>query len=84
MRSPIFILGATVALGACSTFASSNAPVCDGRYRRPANLYGSVLVPTPVPDAPYEAQATSYSNTPTDIQTPISPAPASAPQGGCA
>ncbi len=39
---------AALALSACAQLpASSNPPVCDGRHRRPANLYGSVLTPPP-------------------------------------
>ena len=43
MRIPILILGATVALAGCSTFGPPDVPVCDGRHRRPANLYGSEI-----------------------------------------
>lgn len=84
MRIPIFILSATVALGACSTFASPDAPVCDGHHRRPANLYGSVLVPAspaaPTP-APPEADAVPNAEATADDHTPVLPTLASA---GCA
>lgn len=47
MRFMILVLAAA-ALGGCSTFRPAEPPVCDGRHRRPANLYGSVLDPPPV------------------------------------
>jgi type IV secretion system protein VirB7 len=82
MRIPILIFGATVALGACSTFASPDAPICDGRHRRPVNLYGSVLHPAPTPVAPEEAGVIPNADARADVQAPVMPAPASAP-GGC-
>lgn len=42
------------ALSACATFRTADPPVCDGRHRRPANPYGSILFPathTPAPAA---------------------------------
>lgn len=82
MRIPILILGATVALGGCSTFKAEEAPVCDGRHRRPANLYGSVLDPAPTAVAPEPQDQTPHADAPTDVQTPVMPAPAP-PIGGC-
>lgn len=52
MRTLILVLGATLALGGCSTFGKDKAPVCDGKHRRPANPFGSVLNPPPPPAAP--------------------------------
>ncbi len=49
MRFMVLTLVAVVALGGCSTFRTTEPPVCDGRNRRPANLYGSVLDPAPPP-----------------------------------
>lgn len=40
-----------LALGGCSTMGRERAPVCDGKHRRPANLYGSVLDPAAQPAA---------------------------------
>ncbi len=40
---------AVQALSACATFRTADPPVCDGRHRRPANPYGSILSPA----APY-------------------------------
>nr|WP_316629440.1 hypothetical protein [uncultured Brevundimonas sp.] len=85
MRIPILILCADIALGGCSTFASPEAPVCDGRHRRPANLYGSVLVPARPAVAPEEANTLPNADAPVDVQAPVMPARAPAPpQGGCA
>lgn len=85
MRIPILILGAVVALAGCSTFAPPDVPVCDGRHRRPANLYGSVLDPASIAVAPEPRDPTQHADAPTDVQTPVTPARAPAlPQGGCA
>jgi len=44
---------AVQALSACATFRTADPPICDGRHRRPANPYGSILFPaaphTPAP-----------------------------------
>jgi hypothetical protein len=44
---------AVQALSACATFRTADPPGCDGRHRRPANPYGSILSPaaphTPAP-----------------------------------
>jgi len=46
---------AVQAVSACATFRTADPPVCDGRHRRPANPYGSILSPaaphTPAPAA---------------------------------
>lgn len=84
MRIPILIIGATVALAGCSTFAPPDVPVCDGRHRRPANLYGSVLVPaSPAASTPAspEADAVPNAEATADDHTPVLPTPAPA---GCA
>lgn len=75
MRSMVLTLAAAVALGGCSTFRTTEPPVCDGRHRRPANLYGSVLDPAPTPDA---SEPTPAAETPDPV--PVSPGP----EGGCA
>lgn len=51
IRLSILILSAAIALGGCTTLGSEKAPVCDGKHRRPANLYGSVLSPASPPTA---------------------------------
>ena len=44
----IIVLGA-LALNGCIGTRIKPAAVCDGKHRRPANLYGSVLPSLPVP-----------------------------------
>lgn len=56
MRLPIPIL-CCLALAACASTSEGKLPVCDGKHRRPANPYGSVLLPkgdaaAPAPKAP--------------------------------
>ncbi len=51
MRRLLIVLAA-LALAGCSTVGREKAPVCDGKHRRPANLYGSVLDPAVQPIAP--------------------------------
>lgn len=50
MRRLLFVT-AILALGACSTAGNQKPPVCDGKHRRPANPYGSVLDPAVRPAA---------------------------------
>lgn len=83
MRSMILIFAAVVTLGGCSSFRGTEPPVCDGRHRRPANLYGSILNPTTPPATPKPAGGTPEIETPEDVQAPVISAPASVP-GGCA
>lgn len=83
MRSMILILAAVVTLGGCSTFRATEPPVCDGRHRRLANLYGSVLNPTVLRVPPEPADDTPEGDAPADDQTPVMPSAASEP-GGCA
>lgn len=83
MRSMILIFAAVVTLGGCSTFRTTEPPVCDGHHRRPANLYGSVLNPTAPPVAPEPEDETPEVDTPAEDQAPVMPASASASQGGC-
>lgn len=75
MRFMVLTLVAVVALGGCSTFRTTEPPVCDGRHRRPANLYGSVLDPTPAPIAAEPAGEPDTSDS-----APASPSSG----GGCA
>lgn len=51
MRRQSLILAVALALAGCASVRSDKAPVCDGKHRRPANLYGSVLDPS-APPAP--------------------------------
>ena len=57
MRAAACIVMA-LALGGCASLGKEKAPVCDGKHRRPANLYGTVLDPTaPPPAAPDKLSA---------------------------
>ncbi len=58
-RLTIVALGA-VALSACTGTHLKPAPVCDGKHRRPANLYGSILPALPMP-LPASQQGTGQS-----------------------
>ncbi|MDB5457641.1 MAG: hypothetical protein JWP92_3226 [Caulobacter sp.] len=71
MRALPLVLGAAIALSSCAAVNQASAPICDGKHRRPANPYGSVLDPasppasspaTPAPATPkaLSALAASY------------------------
>lgn len=47
----LIIVIVVLALSGCSTMGREKGPVCDGKHRRPANLYGSVLDPAAQPAA---------------------------------
>jgi type IV secretion system protein VirB7 len=51
----IVIVALATALAGCASAGGSNAPVCDGKHRRPANLHGSVLDPAATPASPAKA-----------------------------
>lgn len=52
MRSVLLLMiGVALALGGCTTTSGDKPAVCDGKHRRPANLYGSVLDPASQPKA---------------------------------
>lgn len=74
MRSVVLTFAAVVALGGCATLRTTEPPVCDGRHRRPANPYGSVLDPPP---PPVVAEPAVESGT-------LDLAPPPAADGGCA
>ncbi len=58
-RLTIVALGA-LALGGCAGSKFKPAAVCDGKHRRPANLYGTILPSLPVP-LPASQQGTGQS-----------------------
>lgn len=74
MRTPLLLAAALLPLvGGCATLTADRLPVCDGQARRPANPYGSVLLP-PAPASPdAAADPVESSVSPTDGAT-----------GGCA
>ena len=49
------LAASALALCAGAAPASAKLAVCDGRHRRPANPYGSVLVDAPAPTLPQAA-----------------------------
>ena len=51
MRIPLLLASLLPLLGGCATLTAVRLPVCDGHARRPANPYGSVLLP-PAPAPP--------------------------------
>jgi hypothetical protein len=52
IRVAFLLILAALALSACATTPSDKPAVCDGKHRRPENLYGSVLDPASHPKAP--------------------------------
>lgn len=73
MRTPLLLASLLPLVGGCVTLTTDRLPICDGQARRPANPYGSVLLP-PAPAAP-EAAADS-------AESPE--LPANGATGGCA
>lgn len=63
MRQLVLIL--LIGLAGCATVRKDTPPVCDGKHRRPANLYGSVLDPAAPPSsAPPSAKPETVSALP--------------------
>jgi len=60
MRSLVIMISA-LALAACASTGKDMLAVCDGKHRRPANVHGSVLTPTP--EAPPPAAQAPKPNT---------------------
>lgn len=55
MRTPLLLAVLLPLISGCAALTADRLPVCDGQARRPANPYGSVLLP-PAPAAPEPAQ----------------------------
>lgn len=51
MRAAALVAVIALTLAGCAGLGPEKAPVCDGKHRRPANLYGSVLDPAAPPTA---------------------------------
>lgn len=47
MRPLVILLTFGLALAGCAATGRDKLAVCDGKHRRPANVHGSVLTPTP-------------------------------------
>jgi type IV secretion system protein VirB7 len=78
LRTASKFLSALLALQAvagCAALADGEPPICDGRNRRPANPYGSILVPAPTP--------VGEASPPLPAAPDITP-PQSSAMGGCA
>ena len=59
MKRLIFVSLGALALTGCMGKHLKSLAVCDGKHRRPANVYGSILPVLPVPVPPSEAGAPS-------------------------
>ena len=63
-RTIIIFLGVAAVLSGCAQLKREpSAPICDGKHRRPANVHGSVLMPTeggPEPIGPSAAAANLF------------------------
>lgn len=73
MRTPLLLAALLPLVGGCATLMADRLPVCDGQARRPANPYGSVLLP-PASAAPEPA--------PDPVGSSV--APTNGATGGCA
>ena len=51
MTKTLTLLLTALVLASCATASDPKPAVCDGKHRRPANPYGSVLSTTPAPAA---------------------------------
>jgi hypothetical protein len=85
IRLTIVAIGA-LALSGCTGTHLKPAAVCDGKHRRPANLYGSILPSLPVPlPASQQGPAQSMVIPPSgEPAPPPPPAPAPTPGAGSA
>jgi hypothetical protein len=66
------LAAAAATLAGCASLGRDDAPVCDGRHRRPANPRGSTLVSAPAPAQPEPLAPAS------------APSSSSSAGGGCA
>lgn len=84
-RLTIVAIG-TLVLGGCTGTHIRPVSVCDGKHRRPANLYGSILPSLPVPlPASQQGAGQSMVAPPSGEPAPVPlPAPAPAPTPGAA
>ncbi len=86
-RLTIVALGA-LALAGCAGSKIKPAAVCDGKHRRPANLYGTILPSLPVPlPASQQGAGQSMVAPPSESTNPAPapvPVPAPAPAAGSA
>ena len=79
MKRLIIVAIGALALGGCTGTRIKPVSVCDGKHRRPANLYGSILpsLPVPLPGSQQGAgrsMVAPWSREPTPVPFPA-PAP---------
>ena len=55
----VLAVAAAVLVTGCASTKAEKPAVCDGKHRRPANAYGSVLLSIPLPGAQPSAPAAS-------------------------
>lgn len=86
MKSLIIVVLGALALSGCTGTRIKPAPVCDGKHRRPANLYGSVLpsLPVPLPASQQRGGQSAVAPPSGSVKEPaptstLAPAPASSP-----
>ncbi|NKJ02676.1 membrane lipoprotein lipid attachment site-containing protein [Novosphingobium sp. SG707] len=77
MKRLIFAALSAFVLTGCTGTHIKSPPVCDGKHRRPANLYGSILPSLPVPVPPSQSSGQSLV-APAASEPPVS-APTTAP-----
>jgi hypothetical protein len=65
MKRLIFVALSALLLTGC-TGTHMSPPVCDGKHRRPANLYGSILPSLPVPVPPSQSSGQTLVTPPAD------------------
>lgn len=53
----LMLAAAVASLTGCASLGGDDAPVCDGRHRRPANPHGSTLIAAPAPAQPQPSEA---------------------------
>jgi len=77
MKRLIFLALGTAVLSGCTGTHIKKPPACDGKHRRPANLYGSILptLPVPVPPSQEQGQSAALPPPPPPTDAPPPPAP---------
>ncbi|GAA3275501.1 hypothetical protein SAQ01S_06680 [Sphingomonas aquatilis NBRC 16722] len=76
MRGLALVAIGTIALSGCAGAQLKKPAVCDGKHRRPANAYGSVLPTLPIPVPVSQAAARSMIAPPSGSAPPQQPASA--------
>lgn len=66
MKRLIFVALSALLLTGCTGTHIKSPPVCDGKHRRPANLYGSILPSLPVPVPPSQSSGQTLVTPPAD------------------